>query len=161
MNKIALLKNKKWTYDTKINKLWLSLKLWLLPIRWKGDVGNQWEFESEGRVWRTLGSDFFSRLWPFPLRSYVFVCRSLLLCLPFLWHLYARAFALHMEETRMRVQCGLFNTGGKEGEMAVSSPLKRFQEELQGGQGVWPQIFQTRKSGCCCCKEQCFSLKLF
>ena len=61
----------------------------------------------------------------------------------------------------MRVQCGLFNTGGKEGEMAVSSPLKRFQEELQGGQGVWPQIFQTRKSDCCCCKEQCFSLKLF
>ena len=41
-----------------------------------------------------------------------------------------------MEETRRGegglLQCGLFNTSAKERQMAVSSPLKRFQEEVQG-----------------------------
>ena len=41
-----------------------------------------------------------------------------------------------MEETRRGegglLQCGLSNTSAKERQMAVSSPLKRFQEEVQG-----------------------------
>ena len=118
----------------------------------------------------------FLQIVEFPLlRSYVFVCQSLLLCLPSLWHLNTRAF--HMEETRWEGEGGgLFNTSGKERKMAVSSqksgffsPKKRrrpqyfkFQEEVQQlrGQGVcsvWPQV--TSRSDCCC-KERCLSFKL-
>ena len=58
----------------------------------------------------------------------------------FVYHLsdiYVHAhLRIHMEETRRGegglLQCGLFNTSAKERQMAVSSPLKRFQEEVQG-----------------------------
>ena len=58
----------------------------------------------------------------------------------FVYHLsdiYVHAhLKIHMEETRWGegglLQCGLFNTSAKERQMAVSSPLKRFQEEVQG-----------------------------
>ena len=120
----------------------------------------------------------FLQIVEFPLlRSYVFVCQSLLLCLPSLWHLNTRAF--HMEETRWRGKVVVCLTrAGKSGKWqfllkrAVSSPLKRggghstsplkrFQEEVQlRGQGVcsvWPQV--TSRSDCCC-KERCWGFKL-
>ena len=113
----------------------------VLSIRCEGDL---WEISGSlraNKVWRSPGSDFSTDCGVSHfLRSYVFVCQSLLLCLPSLWHLNTRAF--HMEETRWGEGGGLFNTSGKERKMAVSSQKSGFFSPKKRRR---PQYFSPKK----------------